>query len=97
MPAKLDPTTGNIPEEALDDFDAQLVLADLLYRPGKEAAHQQALERLAKQDPAAGTARRARPSGAGRRGETTRLYSNSARLSNWETGTENFFGITGAY
>jgi len=49
--AKLDKASGEIPAETLTDFDADLMLADLMYRPGKETAQQAALERLAQREP----------------------------------------------
>lgn len=49
--AKLDKVSDETPAEALTDFDTRLMLADLLERPGKEAAHQAALEQLIEQDP----------------------------------------------
>jgi Flp pilus assembly protein TadD len=49
--AKLEKETDEIPVEALPQFDVDVVLADLMYRPGKEAAAQAAWERLLKQDP----------------------------------------------
>ena len=49
--AHLEKTPGEIPAEPLPEFDANLMLADLLYRPGKEAAAQAAMERLVQQEP----------------------------------------------
>lgn len=51
VPAKLEKAGGEVPVEPLPDFDAQLMFADLLYSPGKEALVQAALERLVRQDP----------------------------------------------
>ncbi len=49
--AKLDKQSGEIPVEALTEFDTGLMLNDLAYRPGKEAVRQAALEKLVEQDP----------------------------------------------
>jgi tetratricopeptide (TPR) repeat protein len=49
--AKLDKVAEDIPVEPLAEFDTNLLLADLTYRPGKEAEHQAALARLVEQDP----------------------------------------------
>jgi tetratricopeptide (TPR) repeat protein len=49
--AKLDNTSADIPAEPLADFDTGLMLADLAYRPGKEAEHQAAMQKLIAQDP----------------------------------------------
>jgi Tetratricopeptide repeat len=49
--AKLDKVADEIPVESLADFDTALMFADLMYRPGKEAEHRAALERLVEQDP----------------------------------------------
>ena len=49
--AKLDRVSSEIPVETLTDFDIDLMLADVMYRPGKEAAEQAALEKLVQQDP----------------------------------------------
>jgi len=51
VPAKLDKETAEVPVEALSDCDTGLMLADLLYRPGKQAEAKSALERLAKAYP----------------------------------------------
>jgi Flp pilus assembly protein TadD len=48
--AHLEKASGEI-AEPLPEFDANLMLADLLYRPGKEAAAQAAMERLVQQEP----------------------------------------------
>lgn len=49
--AKLEKAFAEIPAEPMADFDVGLMFADLMYRRGKEAAQQAALERLAQQDP----------------------------------------------
>ena len=49
--AKLEKASAEIPAESMADFDVGLMFADLMYRRGKEAAQQAALERLAQQDP----------------------------------------------
>jgi Tfp pilus assembly protein PilF len=81
VPAKLEKSSGEVPVEPLPDFDAQLVLADLLYSPGKEqAAAQAALERLVQQDP-----KRSEPyrglgyiaSSQGRREEATQQFGKA--------------------
>jgi Flp pilus assembly protein TadD len=51
VPAKLDKDPNDIPVEELPDFDKQVVLADLLCRPGNESAAQTALETLVQKDP----------------------------------------------
>jgi len=49
--AHLDKASADIPAEPLPEFDTNLMFADLLYRPGNEAAARAAMERLAKQEP----------------------------------------------
>ncbi len=49
--ARLEKQAAELPAEPLADFDRDLMFADLLYRPGKEAEYQAALERLTKVDP----------------------------------------------
>src|SRR5204862_7053698 len=49
--AKLDKQSGEIPAEAVSDFDLGLMFADLSYRRGKEAERKAALEKLAALDP----------------------------------------------
>jgi tetratricopeptide (TPR) repeat protein len=49
--AKLEKATDDIPAEDLEKFDADVALAELLERPGKEAAAQAAWERLAQERP----------------------------------------------
>jgi tetratricopeptide (TPR) repeat protein len=51
VPAKLDKVSSDIAVEALSDFDTALMLSDLMYRPGKEAAQQVELQRLVQLDP----------------------------------------------
>jgi hypothetical protein len=50
-PARLNRANDSVSIEPLPDFDTGLVLADLLYGSGREAAQRAALERLARQDP----------------------------------------------
>lgn len=49
--AKLEKSDAGIPMEPLLEFDTQLMFADLMYRPGKEALSKAAFERLAQADP----------------------------------------------
>lgn len=49
--AKLEKAEGEIAAEPVSDFDTDLMLTDLMYRPGKEAVQQAAFERLLARDP----------------------------------------------
>jgi tetratricopeptide (TPR) repeat protein len=51
FPAKLNKIAGEIPSEPLADFDVQLMYAELMTRPGKEAAQQELYESLVRQNP----------------------------------------------
>jgi tetratricopeptide (TPR) repeat protein len=51
FPAKFDKEASEVAAQPVNNFDLGLVLADLLNRPGKEAASQAAFERLAQEHP----------------------------------------------
>ena len=50
VPAKLDKISDDIPVDTLAEFDADLMLSDLIYKPGKESAYQAALQHLIEMD-----------------------------------------------
>jgi Flp pilus assembly protein TadD len=50
VPTKFERTSETVPVQPLADFDSSLTLADLSYRPGREAEQKAVLEKLAEAD-----------------------------------------------